>query len=99
ILNEIRFGCLTQLSIKKFQLLSREVRYDDGLAPTELFPCRKDVDRANALCMDLLTTRTEIFAARDGGCEDKDKREKLLANFMAVRRLALREGAQVMLNP
>lgn len=36
MLNEMRFGCLTQRSISKFKSLSREIVYDDGLGPTEL---------------------------------------------------------------
>jgi ATP-dependent DNA helicase PIF1 len=64
---------------------------------TPRFPHRQDVDRANALRMNLLTSRIETFVARDGGCEDKDKCEKLFANFMAVQSLSLRVGAQVML--
>jgi ATP-dependent DNA helicase PIF1 len=61
------------------------------------FPRREDVDRANDVRMALLTTGTEVFVARDSGCEDQAKRNKLLDNFMAVHRLSLREGAQVML--
>ncbi|KAJ7289131.1 hypothetical protein C8J57DRAFT_1046865, partial [Mycena rebaudengoi] len=36
MLNEMRFGALTQKSIAKFRSLSRPIRYDDGLGPPEL---------------------------------------------------------------
>ena len=37
MLNEMRFGQLSQQSILKFKSLSREIRYDDGMGPTELY--------------------------------------------------------------
>lgn len=37
MLNEMRFGRLTSKSIAKFQSLSREIVYEDGLAATELY--------------------------------------------------------------
>jgi ATP-dependent DNA helicase PIF1 len=36
MLNEMRFGMLTQTSINKFKSLSREIRYEDGIGATEL---------------------------------------------------------------
>jgi ATP-dependent DNA helicase PIF1 len=36
MLNEMRFGLLSQASIQKFKSLSREIIYDDGLGATEL---------------------------------------------------------------
>ncbi len=37
ILNEMRFGQLSEASIAKFKSLSRAIRYDDGVAATELY--------------------------------------------------------------
>ena len=37
MLNEMRFGNLTQHSIAKFKALSRHIQYGDGLGPTELY--------------------------------------------------------------
>ena len=37
MLNEMRFGTLSQKSINMFKGLSREIEYDDGLGPTELW--------------------------------------------------------------
>lgn len=36
MLNEMRFGTLSQKSIKRFKELSRVVSYPDGIEPTEL---------------------------------------------------------------
>ena len=36
MLNEMRFGKLSDNSIAKFKSLSRAVQFDDGIAPTEL---------------------------------------------------------------
>jgi len=36
MLNEMRFGNLSQESIRMFRKLDREVVYDDGIMPTEL---------------------------------------------------------------
>lgn len=37
MLNEMRFGRLSQKSIAMFKSLSRPIMYDDGLAATELY--------------------------------------------------------------
>lgn len=37
MLNEMRFGKLTALSIEKFKSLSRPLQFDDGIVPTELW--------------------------------------------------------------
>lgn len=36
MLNEMRFGKLTPASIDKFKSLSRPLKFDDGIVPTEL---------------------------------------------------------------
>ena len=44
MLNEMRFGRLSQKSIARFKSLSRPIQYDDGLAATELYhpiPCMR----------------------------------------------------------
>lgn len=37
MLNEMRYGRLSEKSIAKFRSLAREVHYDDGVAATELY--------------------------------------------------------------
>jgi len=62
------------------------------------FPRREDVDRSNSTRISRLQTQQEIFNATDGGLIiDEAQRQKMLANFMAPQRLALRADAQVML--
>ncbi|KAJ3515174.1 hypothetical protein NLJ89_g1922 [Agrocybe chaxingu] len=98
MLNEMRFGNLSQKSIQSFKSLSREIEYDDGLGPTELFPRREDVERSNSTRMSRLRTTEETYASVDGGSiSDPNQREKMLSNFMAPYRLVLRIDAQVML--
>ncbi|KAF5383613.1 hypothetical protein D9615_003724 [Tricholomella constricta] len=98
MLNEMRFGRLTPKSIAKFRSLSREIDYDDGLAATELFPRREDVDRSNTSRISRLQTHQERYTSIDGGTiQDENQKQKMLANFMAPRDLSLRIDAQVML--
>ncbi|KAG2117459.1 hypothetical protein DEU56DRAFT_748084, partial [Suillus clintonianus] len=48
MLNEIRYGRLSQESIARSKSLSRPIDYDDGLGVNELFPRREDVDGSNS---------------------------------------------------
>ncbi|KAG4300737.1 hypothetical protein PCK1_003166 [Pneumocystis canis] len=98
MLNELRLGHLSHNSIKKFCSLDRELEFDDGLEPTELFPTRSEVDKANATRMRSLSGVMRTFEALDSGTVvDKTQRDKLLSNCMAPARIDLKEGAQVML--
>ncbi|KAG4304852.1 hypothetical protein PORY_001905 [Pneumocystis oryctolagi] len=97
MLNELRLGHLSHSSIKKFCSLDRELQFDDGLEPTELFPTRNEVDKANATRMRALSGTLRTFEALDSGTVDKVQRDKLLSNCMAPARIDLKEGAQVML--
>lgn len=98
MLNEMRFGRLSQESIARFRSLSRPINDNDGLGATELFPRRDDVERSNNGRMSHLQTEQKDFVASDGGTiTDLGQREKMLANFMAPKKLVLRVGAQVML--
>ncbi|KIY71873.1 hypothetical protein CYLTODRAFT_450370 [Cylindrobasidium torrendii FP15055 ss-10] len=99
MLNEMRFGRLSQESIARFKALSRPVHYEDGLEPTELFPRREDVDRANSdRLRGIEGSESRTYVATDGGpMASLDSGKKLLSNFMSPERLTLRTGAQVML--
>ncbi|KIY53384.1 hypothetical protein FISHEDRAFT_7136, partial [Fistulina hepatica ATCC 64428] len=98
MLNEMRFGQLTQRSIHKFCSLSRPIEYEDGLGATELFPRREDVDRSNNVRMAALSSTNSMrYRATDGGTLQSEKRGRILANFMAPEVLELRQDAQVML--
>lgn len=41
MLNSMRFGVLDSATVKTFSNLTREVVYDDGLVPTELYVLQK----------------------------------------------------------
>jgi ATP-dependent DNA helicase PIF1 len=97
MLNEMRFGKLSQSSIAAFKALARPITYHDGIEPTVLFPRREDVDRANSTKLQELNEDGWTYAATDGGTAEVTSRAKLLANFMAPESLPLKINAQVML--
>ncbi|OLL25652.1 Glycogen phosphorylase, partial [Neolecta irregularis DAH-3] len=98
MLNEMRLGALSDKSITKFKELSRPPQYKDGILPTELFPTRQEVDRANSARMSALKGDVKVFTATDSGTvTDKSFREKLLSNCMAPQNLELKPNSQVML--
>ena len=98
MLNEMRFGRLTPESIRTFESLSRPLKMDDGIEPTELFPLRSEVDKSNTTRLKLLNTTTWLYTGRDGGTvTDPAQRARLLANVMAPPEIILKVGAQVML--
>lgn len=39
MLNEMRFGTMSESTIKAFKALNRDVTYEDGVQPTELYAC------------------------------------------------------------
>ncbi|PBP27870.1 DNA repair and recombination protein pif1 [Diplocarpon rosae] len=98
MLNEMRLGKITDETIAAFKKLSRPISYEDGLAATELFPTRNEVENSNAFRMRGLHGVAKRFEARDTGTiTDLAMRDKLLANMMAPKTLELKKGAQVML--
>ncbi|KAF3918126.1 hypothetical protein ABW21_db0209777 [Orbilia brochopaga] len=99
MLNEMRLGALSPQSVANFKKLNRPLDFGDGLAATELFPTRREVDNANnRQLMQLKTAQTETYEALDeSSMLQPDQRDKLLSNCMAPRTLELRVGAQVML--
>ncbi|KAF8626589.1 hypothetical protein AX15_004789 [Amanita polypyramis BW_CC] len=98
MLNEMRFGRLSAISIQRFKELSRPLEYKDGLEATELFPRREDVDRSNSGRISRLQTQTQLYQSKDSGSlRDPKQKQKILANFMAPETLSLRIDCQVML--
>ncbi|GJE93501.1 ATP-dependent DNA helicase PIF1 [Phanerochaete sordida] len=97
LLNEMRRGEISPEARKTFVGLSRPLPQDDGLQPTELFPLRMEVDRANAARMAALTGPPCTYEARDSGAAPAEKRAKLLDAMVATRVLQLKADAQVML--
>ncbi|EAU90478.2 DNA repair and recombination protein pif1 [Coprinopsis cinerea okayama7 len=98
MLNEMRFGTLSQKSIAKFYQLARPLHFEDGVESTELFPIRDQVDASNHTRMSRLQTEEEVYRAHDSGTMPMgSSRTKLLASFMVPGEMRLRIGAQVML--
>ena len=93
----MRQGDISSAAKQTFSSLSRPLPQDDGILPTELFPLRNEVDRANAARMASLTGPSFKFEARDSGAAPPEKRSKLLENMVVPRMLELKENAQVML--
>ena len=98
LLNELRQGFITPFAIESFRALSRSiVSSDSDLPPTELFPMRHEVERANSTRLAALQSPPVSYDARDSGSAAPDKRKAVLAGMMVPERLVLKKGAQVML--
>ncbi|KAF9455001.1 hypothetical protein P691DRAFT_9274 [Macrolepiota fuliginosa MF-IS2] len=42
MLNEMRYGKMQESTVKIFQSLARNVTYNDGIEPSELYPTRNE---------------------------------------------------------
>ncbi|KAH3661762.1 hypothetical protein OGAPHI_005940 [Ogataea philodendri] len=98
MLNEVRNGNVSFATTKKFRALSRPLASKEGVTPAQLFPTRREVDSANSTMLRQLPGAEIVFRAFDSGyLEDEEQKERLLANFLAPERIALKKNAQVML--
>lgn len=97
LLNEMRRGQISLEGKAIFRGLSRPLTFEDGLLPTELFPLRAEVDKANAARLTSLPGAIQVFEARDTGSAPADKRAKLLDNMVVPKKLELKVDSQVML--
>jgi hypothetical protein len=92
----MRQGELSANTKKTLMSLSRPLPFN-GLLPTELFPIRTQVERANASRMAALGGPMHKFESRDSGAAPPEKRKKLLDSMIAAKTLELKLDAQVML--
>ena len=98
ILNELRRGKISPTALSTFKSLSRPLAPSPlHVAPTELYPLRADVNRANLARLVAIKTPIRTFVSRDSGSAGDEQRQKLLAGMMAVDELRIKIGAQVML--
>ncbi|THH21407.1 hypothetical protein EW146_g128 [Bondarzewia mesenterica] len=98
LLNELRHGNISPSAINEFRSLSRPLPVtNDILPPTELFPLRTEVDRANSTRLSSLKTPPFTFTARDSGSAPPERRKTVLAGMVVPANLVLKTGAQVML--
>ncbi|TFK52899.1 hypothetical protein OE88DRAFT_1656561 [Heliocybe sulcata] len=96
LLNSMRVGITTPDALTTFRSLSRPLP-PSSILPTELFPLRHEVDSANSNRLKSLAGPIHTFDSRDSGSAPPDTRNKLLKNMMAVEKLEVKAGAQVML--
>ncbi|OBZ77024.1 ATP-dependent DNA helicase pfh1 [Grifola frondosa] len=93
LLNELRHGTISAEAQKTFSSLSRPLPpLPSGILPTELYPLRGQVERANNTRLAALPGPVFTYAARDTGTN-----QKVLENIVAPARLVLKPDAQVML--
>lgn len=97
LLNSIRFGEVTPNIIKLVQKLEREVYYEDGIEPTELYSTRREVELSNKRRLDKLPGFGLMLEAIDFEGSMGPDASKLLNNLMAEKFLYLKEGSQVMM--
>lgn len=94
MLNALRCGNLNDDMVQKFHLLRRKVTYTDGIEPTELYPTRQEVKRANETRLRLLHGMARIYKAQDNVSDPQLK--KSYDHLMCEEILELKEGSQVM---
>jgi ATP-dependent DNA helicase PIF1 len=97
MLNQVREGSLSPAAIEKFGKLHRPVQHK-GVEATELFPLRREADRANLRRLQDIHRDAHNYTAEDGGTiENPNIRKMLLSDCIAPEYLTLKVGAQVML--
>jgi len=97
VLNDLRRGTLSPAAINTFKSLTRPILTIDEILPTELFPLRNEVEKANASRLKALPSHTHTFISRDSGSASPERRATVLSNMVAQARLYLKTNAQVML--
>ena len=65
ILNCIRFGEIKQDMAKTLSSLSRDISYDDGIFPTELYATRREVESSNSRQLNSLPGIEHRYEAQD----------------------------------
>lgn len=97
VLNDLRRGTISPAAITIFESLTRPLAEDAGIIPTELFPLRAEVERANYTRLKALPSHTREFLSRDSGTAQPERRATVLSNMVAQDKVHLKVDAQVML--
>ncbi|KAI0324533.1 hypothetical protein GY45DRAFT_363347 [Cubamyces sp. BRFM 1775] len=93
LLNELRRGTISPPAQQMFTSLSRPLPpLPSGILPTELYPLRAQVERANSTRLAALPGALRTFTARDTGTH-----QKVLEQMIVPAQLVLKSNAQVML--
>ncbi|KAH3673084.1 hypothetical protein WICMUC_003917 [Wickerhamomyces mucosus] len=95
LLNALRVGEINGEIESEFKKLAREVKYDDGIQPSELYPTRNEVDNSNRTRLNQLKTSQKVYHAEDHFSNERQK--SLLEQTLAPKELILKEDAQVMM--
>ncbi|KAB5588519.1 hypothetical protein CTheo_8037 [Ceratobasidium theobromae] len=102
VLNEMRIGELSDTSIALLNTLSREMDFPDGIKPTEIYPYRHLVERANNDRMARLASEGRLFMAEDKagvdafGIRISQMEARKMLETRVPESLTLRTDAQVM---
>ncbi|PAV21915.1 dna repair and recombination pif1 [Pyrrhoderma noxium] len=104
MLNSMRYGEINEEDEARLRALSREVNYTDGIEPTELYPLRAEVVRANKFRLKDLPNPTHTYIADNlRGLDSKGEpvsfryMDSVLNKLVAIQEVTLKVGAQVML--
>ncbi|CCD24475.1 DNA helicase NDAI_0D01610 [Naumovozyma dairenensis CBS 421] len=95
ILNSIRFGEIDQTMAAQVYNLKRKVNYDDGIAPTELYATRREVEISNSRQLKELPGIERRYESDDAGTPELIK--LLDSSLMVEKIITLKEDAQVMM--
>ncbi|KAH7883940.1 hypothetical protein F5I97DRAFT_1620375 [Phlebopus sp. FC_14] len=97
MLNLMRFGDLDERAVRAFKSLSRPLHYHDGIGPTQLYPTRAEVDRANESRITALPGQGYQYKATDIPGYDSNgipvtvqQMERLLERLVAPRTILLK---------
>ncbi|GMG42134.1 unnamed protein product [Ambrosiozyma monospora] len=102
MLNALRIGKIDFEIKQKFKKLQRPLVYKDGILPTELYPTRNEVEKANNERISNLKTTEKCFYAVDYVLTKENPRNttpiesRQLDSLMCSKVLKLKVGAQVM---
>jgi ATP-dependent DNA helicase PIF1 len=97
MLNALRFGRLDAPTIAAFMALSRPIKYEDGIEPSELYPTRREVDYSNQRRLNAIKAEIHRYDALDkpGRTDDgkpvsQEQANKVLERLMAPGRIMLK---------
>jgi ATP-dependent DNA helicase PIF1 len=100
VLNALRVGQVDYKVESKLRQLSRPLKFDDGIEPTELFPTRAEVERSNQFRLMQLEGKEIEYIGKDtldGNIQPDSNTKKSFESMMCVQSLKLKLGAQVIL--
>ena len=90
LLNELRKGTISPSAMQTFTSLSRALPpLPSGILPTELYPLRAQVERANTTRLAALPGSVHAYSARDTGTH-----QKVLEQMVVPAWLVLKADAQ-----